>query len=177
MTSKKKAQKLSLKKPYSLRRLNETNSTNRNVDSSWTNPDESDDDDEQIVDYIDNIAIYSFSNMRKLKNFYTQNQLKLAENNLVASQDERMNKYLKKLDDNLSSNHYLTAKKQEEIVWQPNIKKIKSTKSELENSSFSRSSSTLSEDSMIEKFYDDLPKCGKAHCKLGKLQLQLQYSE
>ena len=37
---------------------------------------------EENIDFIENIAIYSFSNMHKLKNFYEQNQLKLVEKKL-----------------------------------------------------------------------------------------------
>jgi hypothetical protein len=124
-----------MKTPYSLRRLrNNTEeaspNTQNNVDQKQHQPqprqpigtshqtlinqeEDSDDeehDHEENIDFIDNIAIYSFSNMHKLKNFYEQNQLKLVEKKLKTKEsDAEMSKYLKKLDDNiLTSNNNST---------------------------------------------------------------------
>lgn len=127
-------------------------------------------DHEENIDFIDNIAIYSFSDMHKLKNFYEQNQLKVAsEKKLKSKESDRayMNKYLKKLDDTmeqLNNNN----KQSEVLVWQPNIKKTpKSHGTSQTFRSHSVASDSISMGSVTSDTLLMLPECGKAHCKLG----------
>lgn len=180
-----------MKTPYSLRRFrNNTDmqvnspSNQNDVEQSKQQPsstsfqglinqegdsDDEEHDHEENIDFIDNIAIYSFSDMHKLKNFYEQNQLKLASEKKLKSKESDqsyMNKYLKKLDDTMEQpNNY---KQSEVLVWQPNIEKTPKSHS---TSQMFRSHSVASDSISMGSVSSDtllmLPECGKAHCKLG----------
>lgn len=152
-------------KPYSLRRFRSKTTTSDSFESTTsqavpaTKNETSQDSDstdtdtsEHTMDIIDNIPIYSFSSMEKLKLFcHNRKQIKLADKNSQQNpeappQNPEMNRFLQRLDDNLTSDRA-------DIVWQPDIKRTRARKT--------NQRSSLASD------LSDLPECGKAHCKLG----------
>jgi hypothetical protein len=93
-------------------------------------------------------------------------------------QDEvHMEKYLKKLDDNLTTEKpdqeddpISTNVQQEDIVWQPNIKKTRGRRTARETSGQSAGSDSHQQALLSE--------CGKAHCRLGCIcDALLQYED
>ncbi len=144
---------------------------NQNNDDEESDNNDDEENADENIDFVDNIVIYSFSNMRKLKNFYDRNKLKLAECKQVKQKKEitEMDKYLKKLDDNLRTENSDQQKEsetvsnelnqlQEDIVWQPNIKKTRGRRINRQISSHTSGS----DDNRLA-----LRECSKAHCKLG----------
>ena len=98
-----------------------------NDDITLAGDEQLDESDAPTFDCIDNMQIYSFSSMKQLKSYARLNELKIALPSEAKSSPppppSQSGDYLKKLGDNLISKSCASAsKKNDDMLWQPNIK-------------------------------------------------------